>query len=34
MMDEYGVIYDYVCDYDIGAVVIGRAAEDGTVTML
>ena len=34
MMDQYGVVYEYLYDYETGAVAIGRAAEDGTVTML
>jgi hypothetical protein len=34
MIDEYGVIYEYVYDYETGGAAIGRAAEDGTVTML
>lgn len=34
MLHECGVVYEYVYDYETGGAVIGRAAEDGTVTML
>lgn len=34
MLNEYGVVYEYVYDYETGGPAIGRAAEDGTVTML
>lgn len=31
---KFGVVFEYVCDYDNGAVKIGDVARDGTVTML
>jgi hypothetical protein len=34
MINEYGVSYEYVYDYGTGGAAIGRAAVDGTVTML
>ncbi len=34
MMNEYGVVYEYVYDYETGGAAIGHAAEDGTVAML
>jgi hypothetical protein len=34
MINEYGAIYEYVYDYETGGAAIGRAAQDGTVTML
>jgi hypothetical protein len=34
MMNEHGVVYEYLYDYQTGATVIGRAAEGGTVTIL
>ena len=33
LIDEYGVVYEYVYDYETGGAVIGRATEDGTITM-
>ncbi len=34
VINEYGAVYEYVYDYETGGVAIGRAAENGTVTML
>jgi hypothetical protein len=34
LINEYGAVYEYVYDYETGGAAIGRATEDGTVTML
>jgi hypothetical protein len=34
LLSEYGVVYEYLYDYGQGAVLIGRATDDGDVTLI